>query len=101
MSISVDHCVVLSAVVFVIGFVGVAINRNHLIKMLLSIELMLLAVNTTLIAFAYEHGDLSGQVFVFFGMTVAAAEAAIGLAMLVVLFRDRGIGVAEITELNR
>ena len=101
MSIDVNHAVVMAVIVFIIGFVGVAINRQHLIKVMMSIELILLAVNILFITFAYEKGDLAGQVFVFFVLTVAAAEAAIGLAMLVVLFRERGIGIDTITELKQ
>ena len=101
MTINVNHAVVIAMVVFAVGFIGVAINRQHLIKVMMSIELMLLAVNMIFIAFAYERGDLAGQIFVFFVLTVAAAEAAIGLAMLVVLFRERGIGIDTITELKQ
>ena len=99
--IPVDHAIAVCLILFMIGFVGVAINRTHLIRALMSIELMLLAVNTLFVTFAYEHGDLDGQVFVFFVLTVAAAEAAIGLAMLVVLFRERSIRIDQLTELRR
>jgi len=83
-----DYYLALSAVVFAIGVIGVLVRRN-LIVVLMSVELMLNAVNLTFIAFSRYLGDLNGQVFVFFILTVAAAESAIGLAILVVLFRER------------
>ena len=82
-----SYYVILGAALFAIGVVGIVLNRKNLIVLLMSIELMLLAVNTNFISFAHMLGDVSGQIFVFFIMTVAAAEAAIGLAILVVLFR--------------
>ncbi len=82
-----SYYVILGAALFAIGVVGIVLNRKNMIVLLMSIELMLLAVNTNFISFAHMLGDASGQVFVFFIMTVAAAEAAIGLAILVVLFR--------------
>ncbi len=82
-----SYYVILGAALFAIGVVGIVLNRNNMIVLLMSIELMLLAVNTNFISFAHMLGDVSGQIFVFFIMTVAAAEAAIGLAILVVLFR--------------
>ena len=81
------HYLVLGAILFAIGIIGIFLNRRNVIIVLMSIELMLLAVNLNFIAFSHFLGDLAGQVFVFFIMTVAAAEAAIGLAILVVLFR--------------
>lgn len=91
----------LSTLLFCIGVAGVIINRKNLIVMLMSIELMLLAVNTNFITFSYYLQDIVGQVFVFFVLTVAAAEAAIGLAILVVLFRNkRGIEVGSMSELK-
>ena len=80
-----SYYVILGAALFAIGVVGIVLNRKNMIVLLMSIELMLLAVNTNFISFAHMLGDVSGQIFVFFIMTVAAAEAAIGLAILVVL----------------
>ena len=74
---------------FCLSVAGIFLNRKNVIILLMAIELMLLSVNTNFVAFSYFHGDLTGQVFVFFILTVAAAEAAIGLAILVVLFRKR------------
>ena len=82
-----SYYVILGAALFAIGVVGIVLNRKNMIVLLMSIELMLLAVNTNFISFAHMLGDVSGQIFVFFMMTFAAAEAAIGLAILVVLFR--------------
>ncbi len=79
--------IILGAALFAIGVVGIVLNRKNMIVLIMSIELMLLAVNTNFIAFAHMLGDVTGQVFVFFILTVAAAESAIGLAILVVLFR--------------
>ena len=83
-----SHYLVLGAALFAISIVGVFLNRKNVIILLMAIELMLLAVNLNFIAFSYYLGDLAGQVFVFFILTVAAAESAIGLAILVVLFRN-------------
>jgi len=80
---------ILGAVLFGLSVAGIFINRKNVIILLMCIELMLLAVNTNFIAFSHFMGDISGQVFVFFILTVAAAESAIGLAILVVLFRNR------------
>ena len=88
MSLSLNHYLVLGAILFAISVVGIFLNRRNLIVLLMAIELMLLAVNLNFIAFSYYLGDLVGQVFVFFILTVAAAESAIGLAILVVLFRN-------------
>ncbi|HFL8819562.1 MAG TPA: NADH-quinone oxidoreductase subunit NuoK [Candidatus Azoamicus sp. OHIO2] len=79
-----------SSILFVIGLTGIFINRKNIIILLMCIELMLLAVNTNFIAFSRFIGDYTGQVFVFFILTVAAVEAAIGLAILVIIFRTRG-----------
>jgi len=87
--IGLEHYLTVSAMLFVLSIVGIIINRKNLILLLMCIELMLLAVNTNFIAFSRFLGDDTGQVFVFFILTVAAAEAAIGLAILVVLFRNR------------
>ena len=86
--LTLSHYLVLSAVLFAIGVVGIFLNRKNLIVLLMAIEMMLLAVNTNFVAFSHYLHDTAGQVFVFFIMTVAAAEAAIGLAILVVLFRN-------------
>jgi len=92
---------IFSAILFSISVAGIFLNRKNIIIILMSIELMLLAVNTNFIAFSYYLGDVAGQVFVFFILTVAAAEAAIGLAILIVLFRNkRTINVEELDSLN-
>ena len=89
------------AVLFAISVIGIFLNRKNLIVLLMAIELMLLAVNTNFIAFAHFLGDLNGQVFVFFILTVAAAESAIGLAILVALFRNMNtINVDELDTLK-
>lgn len=85
--ISLIHFLVLAAILFGLGIAGIIINRKNIIVLLMSIELILLAVNTNFIAFSYFLGNNTGEVFVFFILTVAAAEAAIGLAIMVVLFR--------------
>ncbi len=86
--LSLSHYLILGAILFAISIVGIFLNRKNVIILLMAIELMLLAVNTNFIAFSHYLGDISGQVFVFFILTVAAAESAIGLAILVVLFRN-------------
>jgi len=92
---------ILAAVLFALSVAGIFLNRKNIIILLMSIELMLLAVNINFIAFSHYLGNLDGQVFVFFILTVAAAEAAIGLAILVVLFRARHtINVAELDSLK-
>jgi len=88
MSLSLAHYLVLGAILFAIGVVGIFMNRRNLIVILMAIELMLLAVNMNFVAFSHFLGDGAGQVFVFFILTVAAAESAIGLAILVMLFRN-------------
>ncbi|TDR39457.1 NADH dehydrogenase subunit K [Tahibacter aquaticus] len=99
--ISLAHFIVLGTILFCISVAGIFINRKNVIVLLMSIELMLLAVNMNFVAFSRFLGDPSGQVFVFFILTVAAAETAIGLAILVVLFRNRGtINVAEIDSMK-
>jgi NADH-quinone oxidoreductase subunit K len=101
MSLHLSHYLILAAILFSISIAGIVINRKNVIILLMSIEIMLLAVNLNFIAFSHYLDDLAGQVFVFFILTVAAAEAAIGLAILVVLFRNKGsINVADITELK-
>jgi NADH-quinone oxidoreductase subunit K len=84
------HYLILSAILFVIGIGGIMINRRNLVVLLMSIEIMLLAVNTNLVAFSHYLNDVNGEVLVFFILTVAAAESAIGLALIVALFRSRG-----------
>ena len=99
--ISLTSVLALSGVLFAIAVAGVFLNRKNIIVLLMCIELMLLAVNTNFIAFSRFLGDVSGEVFVFFILTVAAAESAIGLAILVVLFRNRAtINVGEIDSLK-
>ena len=85
---SLSHYLVLGALLFAIAVVGIFLNRKNVIVLLMAIELMLLAVNLNFVAFSHYLGDTAGQVFVFFILTVAAAESAIGLAILVVLFRN-------------
>lgn len=99
--ISLSHYLVLGAILFAIGLVGIFLNRKNVIILLMSIELMLLAVNMNFVAFSHYLQDISGQIFVFFILTVAAAESAIGLAILVVLFRNfRTINVDDLDELK-
>ena len=99
--IPLGHYLILAAFVFAIGVVGIFLNRKNLIVLLMAIELMLLAVNMNFIAFSHARGDLAGQVFVFFILTVAAAESAIGLAILVALFRNlRSIHVDDLGSLK-
>jgi NADH-quinone oxidoreductase subunit K len=87
--IALSDYLVLGAILFCLSLAGIFLNRKNIIILLMSIELMLLAVNMNFVAFSHYMGDLAGQVFVFFILTVAAAEAAIGLAILVVLYRSR------------
>lgn len=99
--ISLGHYLALAAVLFCISVAGIFINRKNVIVLLMCIELMLLAVNINFVAFSRFLGDVDGQIFVFFILTVAASEAAIGLAILVTLFRNRGtINVAELDSLK-
>jgi NADH-quinone oxidoreductase subunit K len=101
MEIGLGHYLSVAAILFTLGVFGIFINRKNVIIILMSIELMLLAVNINLVAFSVELGDLVGQVFAIFVLTVAAAEAAIGLAILVVYFRNRGsIAVEDINMMN-
>lgn len=87
--VTLSHFLVLSGMLFAISVLGIFLNRRNMIVLLMAIELMLLAVNMNFLAFSHFLGDVAGQVFVFFVLTVAAAESAIGLAILVVLFRNR------------
>ncbi|GJL71804.1 MAG: NADH-quinone oxidoreductase subunit K [Nitrosomonas sp.] len=99
--VSLSHYLVLGAILFAIGVVGIFLNRKNVIILLMAIELMLLAVNMNFVAFSYYLQDIAGQIFVFFILTVAAAEAAIGLAILVVLFRNlRTINVDDLDKLK-
>ena len=101
MTISLGHYLALGALLFCISVAGIFINRKNIIVLLMAIELMLLSVNMNFIAFSRYLGDASGQVFVFFILTVAAAEAAIGLAILVLVFRNRStINVAELDSMK-
>ncbi len=90
MEIGLGHYLSVAAILFAIGMAGIFLNRKNVIVILMSIELMLLAVNINLVAFSQFLGDLTGQVFAFMVLTVAAAEAAVGLAILVAYFRKRG-----------
>ena len=95
------HYLVVAAILFTIGVFGIFVNRKNIIVILMSVELMLLAVNINLVAFSAHLGDLVGQVFAMFVLTVAAAESAIGLAILVVYFRNRGsIAVEDINMMK-
>ena len=99
--LSLSHFLVLGAILFAISVVGIVLNRKNVIIILMAIELMLLAVNMNFIAFSHYLNDSAGQVFVFFILTVAAAESAIGLAILVVLFRNlNNIEVEKMAELK-
>ncbi len=99
--ITLGHYIALGTVLFCISVAGIFINRKNVIVLLMSIELMLLAVNINFVAFSSFMGDVGGQVFVFFILTVAAAESAIGLAILVALFRNRAtINVAELDTMK-
>ncbi len=99
--IPLSHYLILGAILFSLSVVGIFLNRKNLVILLMAIELMLLAVNLNFVAFSHYLGDISGQVFVFFILTVAAAESAIGLAILVVVFRNRqSINVEDLSSLK-
>lgn len=101
LSIGLSHYLAVAATLFVIGVFGIFLNRRNVIVILMSIELMLLAVNINLVAFSSSLGDLTGQVFAIFVLTVAAAEAAIGLAILVCFYRNRGsIAVEDVSRMR-
>jgi len=101
MELTLSHFLVLGAILFAIGVFGIFLNRRNLIVLLMSIELILLSANMNFVAFSSWSGDLAGQVFVFFILTVAAAEAAIGLAILVLLFRNMNtINVEDLDHLK-
>ena len=101
MEIALGHYLAVAAVLFTLGIFGIFLNRKNVIVILMSIELMLLAVNVNLVAFSTHLGDLTGQVFAMFVLTVAAAEAAIGLAILVVYFRNRGTIAVEAVNMMK
>ncbi|TCT11271.1 NADH dehydrogenase subunit K [Tepidamorphus gemmatus] len=98
MAVDLSNYLAVAAILFTIGIFGIFINRKNVIVILMSVELMLLAVNINLVAFSAHLGDLVGQVFALLVLTVAAAEAAIGLAILVVFFRNRGS--IEVEDIN-
>jgi len=101
MEIGLGHYLTVAACLFTLGMSGIFLNRKNVIIILMSVELMLLAVNINFVAFSHFHADLVGQVFALFVMTVAAAEAAIGLAIIVVYFRNRGsIAVEDINMMK-
>ena len=101
MQVGISHFLTVSAILFTLGIFGIFLNRKNVIIILMSIELMLLAINLNFVAFSAYLGDLAGQVFAMFVLTVAAAEAAIGLAILVVYFRNRGSIEVEDISLMR
>jgi NADH-quinone oxidoreductase subunit K len=98
MAIPLSHYLTVAAILFTLGIFGIFLNRKNVIIILMSIELMLLAINLNFVGFSAFLGDLAGQVFAMFVLTVAAAEAAIGLAILVVYFRNRGS--IEVEDIN-
>ncbi len=98
MNVTLGHYLTLGAILFSLSVIGIFLNRKNLIVLLMAIELMLLAINMNFVAFSHYLGDIHGQIFVFFILTVAAAESAIGLAILVLLFRNRASVQAD--ELN-
>ena len=101
MSVGISHFLTVSAILFTLGVFGIFLNRKNVIVILMSVELVLLAVNINLVAFSWALKDLVGQIFTMFVLTVAAAEAAIGLAILVVYFRNRGsIAVEDINVMK-
>jgi NADH-quinone oxidoreductase subunit K len=101
LTLTLSHFLILGAILFAISVVGIFLNRKNLLVLLMTIELMLLAVNMNFVAFSHFLGDLSGQIFVFFILTVAAAESAIGLAILIVLFRNlKSIHVDDLGSLK-
>ena len=99
--ITLSSYIILAALLFLIGVVGIFLNRKNIITLLMAIELMLLAVNINFIAFSHYLGDIAGQVFVFFILTVAAAESAIGLAIIILVFRNnQSINIDELDKLK-
>ena len=101
MTLTLAHFLTLGAILFALSLVGIFLNRKNIIVLLMAIELMLLAINMNFVAFSHYLGDMHGQVFVFFILTVAAAESAIGLAILMLLFRTKSsINVDELNSLK-
>ena len=101
MIVDISHYLILGSIIFTIGVLGIFLNKKNLIVILMSIELILLSVNINLIAFSAYLGDISGQIFSMFTLTVAASEAAIGLAILVVFFRNKSsIAVEDINQMK-
>ena len=101
MTLTLAHYLTLGAILFALSVVGIVLNRKNLIVLLMAVELMLLAINLNFVAFSHYLGDMHGQVFVFFILTVAAAESAIGLAILMLLFRNKSsINVDELNSLK-
>ena len=101
MTLTLTHYLTLGAILFALSVVGIFLNRKNLIVLLMAVELMLLAINLNFVAFSHYLGDMHGQVFVFFILTVAAAESAIGLAILMLLFRNKSsINVDELNSLK-
>ena len=101
MTLTLAHYLTLGAILFALSMVGISLNRKHIIVLLMAVELMLLAINMNFVAFSHYLGDMHGQVFVFFILTVAAAESAIGLAILMLLFRNKSsINVDELNSLK-
>ena len=101
MTLTLAHYLTLGAILFALSMVGIFLNRKHIIVLLMAVELMLLAINMNFVAFSHYLGDMHGQVFVFFILTVAAAESAIGLAILMLLFRNKSsINVDELNTLK-
>ena len=101
MIVSLGHCLILGAIIFTIGVLGIFLNKKIIIVLLMSIELLLLAVNINFIAFSSYLNDISGQVFAMFTLTIAASEAAIGLAILVVFFRNKSsIAVEDVNQMK-
>ncbi len=99
--IPLSHYLILGAILFALSVVGIFLNRKNVVIILMAIELLLLAVNINFVAFSHYHGDTAGQVFVFFILTVAAAESAIGLAILIVLFRNQhSVNVEDLDSLK-
>ncbi len=100
-SIGLGHYLTLAAIIFTIGIIGLFLNRKNIIVILMSVELILLSVNINLVAFSTYSGEIAGQIFTFFILTVAAAEAAIGLAIIVSYYRNKGsIRVQDINEMK-
>ncbi|MBU8538083.1 MULTISPECIES: NADH-quinone oxidoreductase subunit NuoK [Falsiroseomonas] len=101
LAIGLSHYLTVGAILFVLGILGIFLNRKNIIVILMSVELILLSVNLNLVAFSAQLGDLTGQIFAMFILTVAAAEAAIGLAIVVIHFRNRGtIEVDDVSTLR-